>query len=578
MKHRVVKVDLDILGNKFFIRAFSTLLLLALIFRNNIYSQKIFVTGNDINYTFIEGIRNKELRNYRQAIFLLNKCIESKPECGEFYFQIASICSLVGDFETACKYSKIASEKEITNQYYRRKLIDNLCKSGKFYEAENEIRILLIKEPYNLYNKILLVEVLSKERKFKKCIKILNEIEIKYGISERVLLAKYMTYYRIGDISKAINECNKLLNLNSEECRYYGIIAELYGSKKADSLANFYYGKLLKCDESNINSYLSFAKYLERRNDFVNAKVIVDTVLFSNSFDLNDKLNFIKNFLGVRAGEFEFKYYLEGFFPYIFENNRDLFELACTYYWWLKDEKKVIYYAKKIISLDSYDPVAWEKLFYFYNIYDKYNEIINCYDSVKSTLSERPVILFFIGYSYYKLEKIECAIEYLKMGFKKTLNNEFLKEQFISYLSELYYKRKMYDSSYFYFEYGIKLNEKNFNLMNNYAYYLALNNDSLSKALKLSKATLKDQPKNFTFIDTYAWILYKQKKYKNAYRAIKNAYNLGGSFNSDIVEHCGDICFCLGKTQEAIEYWNKASNLDISKVKAEEKLMKFKCY
>jgi hypothetical protein len=580
MKHHVEKVDLVIRGNKFLKEAVIVFIVLEVIFEITVYSQKIGVSSNDINYTFIEALRNKELKNYRQAIYLLNKCIESKPECGEFYFQIAFICSIAGDFETAGKYFKIAKEKDVSNKYYERKSIENLIALSKFSEAEKDIRKSLNKDPENVESKILLAEVLSKGKNSKKGLKILNEIERKYGISEKILFDKYLIYFKIGDFYKAIDECKRLSTFKSEDCKYYGIIAELYGICNVDSLAELYFEKLLNCNKGNINSYLSYARYFARIKNFVNAKAVVDSVLFSNYFEINEKLDFIRKFLGDKAGEFEITYYLKDFFPYVFNNynnNRDLFELACTYYWWLKDEEKVIFYAKRIVNIDSSNPEAWERLFYFYNLYKKHNELVSCFEAVKGLLADRPIISFFLGYSYYKLEKSDNAISFMKFGLNICSNNEFLKGQFISYLSEIYYKRKSYDSSYYYFEFGISLDNKNFNLMNNYAYYLALNNDSLNKALKLSEATIKDQPKNFTFIDTYAWILYKQKNYKKAYNAVKLAFNSGGNLNSDIVEHCGDISFCLGDIKKAYRFWEISYSLDNSKEKPEEKLKKFKC-
>ena len=49
--------------------------------------------------------------------------------------------------------------------------------------------------------------------------------------------------------------------------------------------------------------------------------------------------------------------------------------------------------------------------------------------------------------------------------------------------------------------------DDNIGCLNNYAYYLSLENKNLSKAEQMSYKTVKAEPKNSTYLDTYAWIL-----------------------------------------------------------------------
>ena len=75
--------------------------------------------------------------------------------------------------------------------------------------------------------------------------------------------------------------------------------------------------------------------------------------------------------------------------------------------------------------------------------------------------------------------------------------------------------------------------------MNNYAYYLSINGDDLQKAEQMSYKTIQAEPKNATYLDTYAWILFLQKRYTEAQiyidLAIKN--DTDSIQNSVIWEH-----------------------------------------
>lgn len=117
--------------------------------------------------------------------------------------------------------------------------------------------------------------------------------------------------------------------------------------------------------------------------------------------------------------------------------------------------------------------------------------------------------------------------------------------------------------------------------LNNYAYYLARTGKDLLRAEKMSMKSLNLEPLNPTFLDTYAYILFREQKYQEALfvmeRCMEN-YNQGeddGDESGTIFEHYGDILSCLGRTEEALHQWRKAlkrePDNDLIKKKIDEK-------
>ena len=96
-------------------------------------------------------------------------------------------------------------------------------------------------------------------------------------------------------------------------------------------------------------------------------------------------------------------------------------------------------------------------------------------------------------------------------------------------------------------------------VINNYSYYLSLREEKLEYAESLSKKTIIIEPNNSTYLDTYAWILFKLEKYQDALFYIKRAFEHGGAQSEVIVEHYGDIQFMVGNAETALELW-KLSN------------------
>lgn len=92
------------------------------------------------------------------------------------------------------------------------------------------------------------------------------------------------------------------------------------------------------------------------------------------------------------------------------------------------------------------------------------------------------------------------------------------------------------------------------------AYFWAEQNKNLPEALKLIQEVLRNEPNNANFIDTYGYVLYKQKKYKAALKEFLKANALQLD-NTVIKEHLGDVYQKLGKTKESKKYWKEALKL-----------------
>lgn len=103
--------------------------------------------------------------------------------------------------------------------------------------------------------------------------------------------------------------------------------------------------------------------------------------------------------------------------------------------------------------------------------------------------------------------------------------------------------------------------------LNNYAYFLAKRGMRLAKAEEMSMKSLVGEPLNATYLDTYAYVLLRQGKYNEALfvmeRCLENFSNGrdGDGKSADVLSHYGDILFNLGRKEEAMEQWRRASRL-----------------
>ena len=74
----------------------------------------------------------------------------------------------------------------------------------------------------------------------------------------------------------------------------------------------------------------------------------------------------------------------------------------------------------------------------------------------------------------------------------------------------------------------------------------------------MSYRAIKAEPKNATFLDTYAWILFKQGRYSEAKIYIDQTLQCDSDTSAVLLEHAGDIYYQAGQRDQALSFWQQA--------------------
>ena len=131
-------------------------------------------------------------------------------------------------------------------------------------------------------------------------------------------------------------------------------------------------------------------------------------------------------------------------------------------------------------------------------------------------------------------------------------------------MGDIYHARGDKASAFASYDSCLQWKDDNIMALNNYAYYMSEDGMDLHKAESMSYKTIKVEPNNGTYLDTYAWILFKEERYADAKTYIDAALKNRDSTenNSTVLEHAGDIYAMNGMIDEAVEYWKQAYDDD----------------
>jgi tetratricopeptide (TPR) repeat protein len=191
----------------------------------------------------------------------------------------------------------------------------------------------------------------------------------------------------------------------------------------------------------------------------------------------------------------------------------------------------------------------------------------------------------YLASAYHQIKEYDKAIDTYNIAFAKADSTDFVElSEIIASMGDVYYSKGDTLACFAQYEKAIDYNPGNLMAMNNYAYFLAVNERDLDKAEKMSSTTVKYEPENPTFLDTYAWIFFKKGEYNLALTymkaAIEHSEKQGEDPSAELYEHYGDALFMNGQHEQAVTYWEKALKLspdsDLLQRKVKHKTFFFK--
>lgn len=510
---------------------------------------------------FINGCKEKILGNYDKAITHFLSCIKTDPDNAAALYELAGIYYVQKKNNEAIPFIKKAAKIKPENVWYRQLYAELLVTEKKYKDATAIYEMLAKTHPENIEYYFDWAMGYLYSAKYTEAIGVYDIIEQKIGVSEDISLQKEKIYLRQNKFSKAVEEIQKLIKAYPSETNYYNYLADLYMSDHKTEEAYNVYQKIIEIDPNNANVHLSLAEYYRIKGEKEKSYEEIKLAFSNVNLDIDSKVKILLSYYTFTENSNDLKEQAYTLIDLLIKTHPAEAKAYSIYGDFLSRDKRLTE-AKdqylKVLLLDSSRYAIWEQLLLIESELNNNTALENESKRAIELFPEQAGLYLFNGVANYVLKKYDEAILSLNKGISLVVYNDNLLKQFYTYLGDAYYAGQDIKEAFSSYHKVLEIDPQNTHVLNNYSYYLSLRGEDLDKAEKMAKKAVDLNPDIFAYLDTYAWVLYKQGKYGEAETWINKAIELGGGGDPDILEHLGDIMFKLGQIEKAVDNWKKA--------------------
>lgn len=509
---------------------------------------------------YIDGAKNKILGNDKDALTHFRNCLQIDPNNAAVHYQIADISFQKGNMETASKSIEIAVTNDPENLWYRKLQLEILDAQNDYINAAKASYVLGKKEKDVKYI-MAAAYYYQRAKDYKNAIRMLDEAEKISGPTEEIIYNKEQLYLTIRKPKKAIAEIQKLINTNPGNTKYEGMLADLYMNTGEQQRAVGIYKGILQKEPRNGFAGFALADYYYNAKEYDSSLTYLKMGMSGDNIDIKQKLNVLIPFVANTYLKELGSHKKEITLLFIETHPEDMSGYAIYGDLYLEDKnyKNAREQYAKAVELDPNASNVWNQLLACDEALADYASMVkHCAMAIE--LYPYEVNYYYYGaFASYRIQDYNQTIKFALQGIDITIPGDDIRINMYTLAGDAAHYAKKYSLCDSIYMQAIDEYPESSLALNNYAYFLSLRNEKLDLAATYSKKSLELEPKNPSYLDTYAWIMYKQKNYTEAQKYILQTLEFTPE-SAEVLEHAGDIYYKLGKTDEAVNFWMKAKN------------------
>lgn len=534
------------------------------------------------DYFFLEAMRLKEKKDYASAFGLLQHCLDIHPNAASALYEVSQYYMFLRQVPQGQEALEKAVANAPDNYWYSQGLASLYQQQNELDKAITLLEQMVVRFPAKQDPLFNLLDLYGRQEKYDEVISTLNRLEKRMGKNEQLSMEKFRIYLQMKDDKKAFQEIESLVQEYPMDMRYQVILGDVYLQNGKKQEAYNVYQKVLAAEPDNPMAIFSMASYYKQTGQEELYQQQLDTLLLNKKVTPDTKVGVMRQMIVENEQADKDSTQIIALFDRIMKQEQDDPQIPMLYAQYLLSknmESESVPVLEQVVDLDPTNKAARMMLIGAAVKKEDYKQIIKvCEPGIEAT-PDALEFYYYLAVAYNQAEKPDSVISICKRALEhKTADGKKeIVSEFYSILGDMYHTQKQMKEAYAAYDSALVYNPSNIGALNNYAYYLSVERRDLDKAEEMSYKTVKAEPNNATYLDTYAWILFEKGNYAEARIYIDNAMKSEGGDKSDvIVEHCGDIYYMTGDVDGALTYWKKALEMGSESKTLKQKIEKKK--
>ena len=515
-----------------------------------------------VDYFHLESTSLMEQERYDEAFELLEYCHSLDSTSSAIQYFLAPYYSVLGKDSIAGAMLEDIVREDPDNEDYNDALVNQYARTGN-WKAAIAVYERIIGSAHSkseIYRSLYVLYY--NDDNYEKALETLERIESLEGKSSELTAKKLQLYMLMNRYEELVAIIRQEISENPDDTRYTTLLGDAYAIMGEYGLAEETYNNILETSPGDVLALASLAElYASTDNDTALCRTL-EALIRNEKVETEQRINYLVNY--VLYKEETDSAYIRPFYQELLQLPFDQLELHESYAQYLEyknagtDELIPVY--EKIVTLDEENISAIIKLLQYAIDSNDKEAVLKYTDDALLYLPQNLTLYFYKGLSLYMLGNKEESIGIYKEGLEKRDGDtepDIIAAVFTT-LGDTYHELEMTKECYAAYDSALVYDPYRPGVLNNYSYFLSLEGKELQKALEMSHKTIVAEPENQTYLDTYAWILFKLKRYEEAKAYAEKIISLNEEMSSVVLHHIGDIFAKCGNMEKAVEYWEKA--------------------
>ena len=520
---------------------------------------------------FLEAMLERQKGHNDAAFSLLTRCQEIDSTASEAYFFLAQYYTEMKENDKALDYFKKAYQRDSVNTTYMETLAHAYISNERWTDAISVVERLyeIDKSRQDLLE--TLYQLHMKRRDFERAIAVLDRMELIDGKSEKLSLAKSGLYLQMDNFEAGLAEVKALSERYPNDLNYRTLYANtLLMSKTAETEAERrkeawqVLRDVLAEEPDNYRAQTSMRAFYLNERDTLKADSLTRSLLLNPATSIEEKVGLLRQEIGDSERQGGDSTRVLQLFHLLLSQPDAQGDIAefCAHYMDRKSMPRDSIADMLTLALHLSPDNASARLLLVQYAWEDTNHqrVVELCQQARQYNPDEMVFYYYQGMAYYQLEDRDHALEAFRNGISVITeeSNPAIVSDFYAVMGDLLHQKGMLREAYEAYDSCLAWQPDNIGCLNNYAYFLSLQGTQLEKAEEMSRKTILTAPRNSTYLDTYAWILFAQRHYDDARKYIEQALANDSVPSSEILEHAGDIYAMNGDIDTALDYWRQA--------------------